>query len=88
MSFNQPHVIVLIGPASIRQLAIEIAEYFLAQFIILIQDKFINLWILVQQNHLRISKKIKHFLIDIEEPINPIIKVISRNCSKINKKRN
>jgi len=39
----------------------------------LIQDKFISQWILEQPNHPKINKKkIKHFLIDIKEPINPI----------------
>ena len=42
-------------------------------YIISIQDKFISLWILEQPSHLRSNKKkIKHFLIDIEEPISPI----------------
>jgi len=42
-------------------------------YIISIQDKFISPWILEQLSHLKSNKKkIKHFLIDIEEPINPI----------------
>ena len=42
-------------------------------YTISIQDKFIGLWILAQPSHLKSNKKkIKHFLIDIEEPIHPI----------------
>ena len=42
-------------------------------YIISIQGKFISIWILEQPSHLKSNKKkIKHFLIDIEEPIHPI----------------
>ncbi len=75
MSFNSPHVIVLIGPTASgkTELAIEIADYFKTR-IHNIDSRQIYKYMDIgtakpsekQQN------LIKHFLIDIEEPINPI----------------
>ena len=75
MSSNQPLVIVLIGPTASgkTELAIEIAEYFKTH-IHNIDSRQIYKYMDIgtakpskeQQN------QIKHFLIDIEEPIKPI----------------
>ena len=75
MSSHPPHVIVLIGPPASgkTELAIEIAEY-LKTRIHNIDSRQIYKFMDIgtakpsenQQN------KIKHFLIDIEEPINPM----------------
>jgi len=75
MSYFPPHVIVLIGPTASGKtdLAIEIAEYF-KTYIHNIDSRQIYKFMDIgtakpsenQQN------KIKHFLIDIEEPNNPI----------------
>ena len=75
MSFDSPHVIVLIGPTASgkTELAIEIADYFKTR-IHNIDSRQIYKYMDIgtakpsekQQN------LIKHFLIDIEEPINPI----------------
>ena len=58
MSTN-PHVIILIGPTASgkTELAIEIAEYFKTRIHNIDSDKFIDLWILEQRNHLQINKK-------------------------------
>ena len=70
-----PHVIVLIGATASgkTELAIEIAEYFKIR----IQNidsrqiyKFMDIGTAKPSENQQ--KKIKHFLIDIEEPINPI----------------
>ena len=75
MSPHQPHVIVLIGPTASgkTELAIEIAEYFKTH-IHNIDSRQIYKYMDIgtakpSKNQ---QKKIKHFLIDIEEPINPI----------------
>jgi len=75
MSLYLPHVIILIGPTASgkTELAIEIAEYFKTRIHNIDSRqiyKFMDIGTAkpskIQQN------KIKHFLIDIEEPINPI----------------
>ena len=70
-----PHVIVLLGPTASgkTELAIEIAEYFKTR-IHNIDSRQIYKYMDIgtakpSENQ---QKKIKHFLIDIEEPINPI----------------
>ena len=75
MSSSQPPVIVLIGPTASgkTELAIEIAEYFKTH-IHNIDSRQIYKYMDIgtakpSENQ---QKKIKHFLIDIEEPINPI----------------
>ena len=75
MSSYQPHVIVLIGPTASgkTELAIEIAEYFKTH-IHNIDSRQIYKYMDIgtakpSQNQ---QKKIKHFLIDIKEPINQI----------------
>jgi len=75
MSPNQPHVIVLIGPTASgkTELAIEIAEYFKTR-IHNIDSRQIYKYMDIgtakpSENQ---QKKIKHFLIDIEEPFKPI----------------
>ena len=75
MSSYPPHVIVLIGPTASgkTELAIEIAEYFKTH-IHNIDSRQIYKYMDIgtakpSKNQ---QKKIKHFLIDIEEPINPI----------------
>ena len=75
MSSYKPHVIVLIGPTASgkTELAIEIAEYFKTR-IHNIDSRQIYKYMDIgtakpSKNQ---QKKIKHFLIDIEEPINPI----------------
>ncbi len=75
MSSCPPHVIVLIGPTASgkTELAIEIAEY-LKTCIHNIDSrqiyKFMDIGTAKPSD--KQQKKIKHFLIDIEEPINPI----------------
>jgi len=75
MSSYQPHVIILIGPTASgkTELAIEIAEYFKTR-IHNIDSRQIYKYMDIgtakpSKNQ---QKKIKHFLIDIEEPIHPI----------------
>ncbi|MBO8205365.1 tRNA (adenosine(37)-N6)-dimethylallyltransferase MiaA [Prochlorococcus marinus] len=75
MSSYQPHVIVLIGATASgkTELAIEIAEYFKTR-IHNIDSRQIYKYMDIgtakpSENQ---QKKIKHFLIDIAEPINPI----------------
>jgi len=75
MSSNPPHVIVLIGATASgkTELAIEIAEYFKTR-IHNIDSRQIYKYMDIgtakpSENQ---QKKIKHFLIDIEEPINQI----------------
>jgi len=75
MSSYPPHVIILIGPTASgkTELAIEIAEYFKTN-IHNIDSRQIYKYMDIgtakpSENQ---QKKIKHFLIDIEEPINPI----------------
>jgi len=75
MSSSPPHVIVLIGPTASgkTELAIEIAEY-LKTRIHNIDSRQIykSMDIGTAKPSERQQKKIKHFLIDLEEPINPI----------------
>ena len=75
MSSNQPHVIVLVGPTASGKtdLALEIAEY-LKTRIHNIDSRQIykSMDIGTAKPSENQQKKIKHFLIDIEEPINPI----------------
>ncbi len=75
MSSYPPHVIILIGPTASgkTELAIEIAEYFKTR-IHNIDSRQIYKYMDIgtakpSKNQ---QKKIKHFLIDIEEPIHPI----------------
>ena len=75
MSPNLPHVIILIGPTASgkTELAIEIAEYFKTRIHNIDSRqiyKFMNIGTAKPSQDQQ--KKIKHFLIDIEEPINQI----------------
>ena len=75
MSSNPTNVIVLIGPTASgkTELAIEIAEYFKTRIHNVDSRqiyKYMNIGTAKPSEEQQ--KKIKHFLIDIEEPINPI----------------
>ena len=75
MSTYQPHVIVLIGPTASgkTELAIEIAEYFKTRIHNIDSRqiyKFMDIGTAKPSE--KQQQKIKHFLIDIEEPISPI----------------
>jgi len=75
MSSYSPHVIVLIGPTASgkTELAIEIAEYFKTNIHNVDSRqiyKFMDIGTAKPSESQQ--RKIKHFLIDIEEPINPI----------------
>ena len=75
MSSNQPHVIVLIGPTGSGKtdLAIEIAEFFKTRIHNIDSRqiyKFMDIGTAKPSENQQ--KKIKHFLIDIQEPIRPI----------------
>ena len=75
MSSYLPHVIILIGPTASgkTELAIEIAEYFKTRIHNIDSRqiyKFMDIGTAKPSKNQQ--KKIKHFLIDIEEPINPI----------------
>ena len=75
MSSNLPHVIILFGPTASgkTELAIEIAEYFKTRIHNIDSRqiyKFMNIGTAKPSQEQQ--KKIKHFLIDIEEPINQI----------------
>ena len=75
MSSFQPHVIVLIGPTASgkTELAIEIAEYFKTRIHnIDSRQIYKSMDIGTAKPSKNQQKKIKHFLIDIEEPINHI----------------
>ena len=75
MSSNQPHVIVLIGPTASgkTELAIEIAKYFKTHIHnIDSRQIYKSMNIGTAKPSENQQKKIKHFLIDIQEPINPI----------------
>ena len=75
MSSFQPHVIVLIGPTASgkTELAIEIAEYFKTRIHnIDSRQIYKSMDIGTAKPSQNQQKKIKHFLLDIEEPINPI----------------
>ena len=75
MSSYKPHVIVLIGPTGSgkTELAIEIAEHFKTNIHNIDSRqiyKFMDIGTAKPSENQQ--KKIKHFLIDIEEPIYPI----------------
>ena len=75
MSSIQPYVIVLIGPTASgkTELAIEIAEYFKTHIHNIDSRQIYKSMDIGTAKPSKIQqKKIKHFLIDIEEPINPI----------------
>ena len=75
MSSYPPHVIVLIGATASgkTELAIEIAEYFKTRIHnIDSRQIYKSMDIGTAKPSKNQQKKIKHFLIDIEEPINPI----------------
>ena len=75
MSSYLPHVIILIGPTASgkTELAIEIAEYFKTHIHnIDSRQIYKSMYIGTAKPSKIQQKKIKHFLIDIEEPINPI----------------
>tara|TARA_A100001388_G_scaffold241891_1_gene198407 strand:+ start:179 stop:1078 length:900 start_codon:yes stop_codon:yes gene_type:complete len=75
MSSLLPHVIVLIGPTASgkTELAIEIAEYFKTRIHnIDSRQIYKNMDIGTAKPSDNQQKKIKHFLIDIKEPIHPI----------------
>ena len=75
MSASLPHVIILIGPTASgkTELAIEIAEYFKTRIHnIDSRQVYKSMDIGTAKPSKNQQKKIKHFLIDIEEPIHPI----------------
>ena len=75
MSSYPTHVIVLIGPTASgkTELAIEIAEYFKTRIHnIDSRQIYKSMDIGTAKPTENQQKKIKHFLIDLEEPINPI----------------
>ena len=75
MSFHLPHVIVLIGPTASgkTELAIEIAEYFKTRIHnIDSRQVYKSMDIGTAKPSKKQQKKIKHFLIDIAKPINPV----------------
>jgi len=75
MSSYQPHVIVLIGPTASgkTELAIQIAEYFKTRIHNIDSRQIYKSMDIGTAKPSEIQqKKIKHYLIDIEEPINPI----------------
>jgi tRNA dimethylallyltransferase len=75
MSSHPPHVIILIGPTASgkTELAIEIAEYFKTHIHnIDSRQIYKSMDIGTAKPSKNQQKKIKHFLIDIEEPIHPI----------------
>ena len=75
MSKSRPNVIVLIGPTASgkTELAIQIAEYFKTRIHnIDSRQIYKSMDIGTAKPSKNQQKKIKHFLIDIEEPINPI----------------
>ena len=75
MSSYPPHVITLIGPTASgkTELAIEIAEYFKTRIHnIDSRQIYKSMDIGTAKPSKKQQQKIKHFLIDIEEPISPI----------------
>jgi len=75
MSAHQPHVIVLIGPTASgkTELAIDIADYFKTRIHnIDSRQIYKSMDIGTAKPSESQQKKIKHFLIDLEEPVNPI----------------
>jgi len=95
MSSYKPHVIVLIGPTASgkTELAIEIAEYFKTHIHnIDSRQIYKSMDIGTAKPSQNQQKKIKHFLIDIEEPINPMnvkqFQVIAQESIKKEIKKN
>jgi len=75
MSFHKPNIIVLVGATASgkTELAIEIAEYFKTRIHnIDSRQIYKSMDIGTAKPSENQQKKIKHFLIDIKEPINPI----------------
>ena len=75
MSTNSPHIVVLIGPTASgkTELAIEIADFFKTHIQnIDSRQVYKSMDIGTAKPSKNQQKKIKHFLIDIAEPINPI----------------
>ena len=75
MSSYPPHVIILIGPTASgkTELAFEIAEYFKTRIHnIDSRQIYKSMDVGTAKPSKNQQKKIKHFLIDIEEPIYPI----------------
>ena len=75
MSSNLPNVIILIGPTASgkTELAIEIAEYFKTRIHNIDSRQIYQFMDIGTAKPSKLQqKKIKHFLIDIEEPIHPI----------------
>ena len=75
MSSSLPHVIILVGPTASgkTELAIEIAEHFKTHIHNIDSRQIYKSMDIGTAKPSKIQqKKIKHFLIDIEEPINPI----------------
>jgi len=75
MSSSLPHVIILVGPTASgkTELAIEIAEHFKTHIHNIDSRQIYKSMGIGTAKPSKIQqKKIKHFLIDIEEPINPI----------------
>jgi len=75
MSSSLPHVIILVGPTASgkTELAIEIAEHFKTHIHNIDSRQIYKYMDIGTAKPSKIQqKKIKHFLIDIEEPINPI----------------
>ena len=75
MTSYPPHVIILIGPTASgkTELAIEIADYFRTNIHnIDSRQLYKYMDIGTAKPSKNQQKKIKHFLIDIAEPINPI----------------
>nr|WP_075488482.1 tRNA (adenosine(37)-N6)-dimethylallyltransferase MiaA [Prochlorococcus marinus] len=75
MTSHHPNIIVLVGPTASgkTELAIEIAEYFKTRIHNIDSRqiyKFMDIG--TAKPSINQQEKIKHFLIDIEEPINPI----------------
>ena len=79
MSNNSPPLVVLIGPTASgkTELAIEIADYFKTHIHnIDSRQVYKSMDIGTAKPSKNQQKKIKHFLIDIAEPINPILSLI------------
>ena len=96
MSYNPPYVIVLVGPTASgkTELAIEIAEYFKTRIHnIDSRQIYKSMDIGTAKPSENQQKKIKHFLIHIKEPINPINvkqfqEIAQKSISKEIKKNN
>ena len=95
MSSYLPHVIILIGPTASgkTELAIEIAEYFKTRIHnIDSRQIYKSMDIGTAKPSEKQQKQIKHFLIDIEEPIRPMnvkqFQEIAQNSIKREIKKN